>query len=243
MGVFIDRLLWSWAAIPLGLLSLASVKNAHYALAAQVPLSIWAALVLARLGEGLRRRGWEKGTVMRMARAGFMMLALGYGLGLWLLTPWLNRRSVEWAFYESSGRLLSPDIPIALLYDDWDRSPYENPFGRIPHDLAIRLFYLGRPACWHFGIGSLATCDHCIGGCLPDASRSKATVSPVHPTRSVCCVIGRERDMPALQRFGQVEVVAHGPSLRRDRTYRLFRITRNFREDYTAGPERLRVTY
>ena len=43
------------------------------------------------------------------------------------------------------------DMALALLYDDWDRNPYESPFGRIPHDLAVRLFYLGRSACWHIG--------------------------------------------------------------------------------------------
>ena len=138
MGIVIDRLLWSWAIIPLGLLSLASVKNAHYALAAQVPWSIWAALALAKLGKALHRRGWQKSTVVWAARAGFMTLALGYGLGLWLVTPWVNGRGVEWAFYESAGRLLSRETPIALLYDDWDRSPYENPFG-------------GFPMTWQFG--------------------------------------------------------------------------------------------
>ena len=43
-----------------------------------------------------------------------------------------------------------PDAPLALLYDDWDRNPYTSPFGAFPHDLAVRLFYLGRPASWHF---------------------------------------------------------------------------------------------
>ena len=33
-------------------------------------------------------------------------------------------------------------MPLVLLYDDWDRNPYESPFGPIPHDLAVRLFYL-----------------------------------------------------------------------------------------------------
>ncbi len=47
-----DRLLWAWSAAPLALLALATVKNAHYAIAAQVPWSIWAALGLARWGAG-----------------------------------------------------------------------------------------------------------------------------------------------------------------------------------------------
>ena len=47
-----DRLLWAWSAAPMALLAMATVKNAHYAIAAQVPWSIWAALGLARWGAG-----------------------------------------------------------------------------------------------------------------------------------------------------------------------------------------------
>ena len=39
-------------------------------------------------------------------------------------------------------------------------------------------------------------------------------------------MIGRDRDVPVLKQLGQVEVMARGPSLRRDRTYTLFRVTR-----------------
>ena len=52
-----DRLLWAWSAGPLILLSLAAVKNAHYAVCAQVPWSIWAALELAHLGDYVCQRG------------------------------------------------------------------------------------------------------------------------------------------------------------------------------------------
>src|SRR5262249_13512070 len=51
-----DRLLWAWSAAPLSLLALATVKNAHYAVSAQVPWSIWAALGLANLGRRLIHR-------------------------------------------------------------------------------------------------------------------------------------------------------------------------------------------
>ena len=84
-------------------------------------------------------------------RAGFTAIALAYGLGIWLLGPWFDRRGVEWAFYESAGRQLDAGMPLTLLYDDWDRNPYESPFGSIPHDLGVRLFYLGRPASWDVG--------------------------------------------------------------------------------------------
>ena len=59
-----DRLLWVWAAVPLGLLALAPVKNAHYAISTQVPWSIWTALALARISEWLRLRGWDRGELI-----------------------------------------------------------------------------------------------------------------------------------------------------------------------------------
>jgi hypothetical protein len=38
-------------------------------------------------------------------------------------------------------------------------------------------------------------------------------------------IIGRDRDRPALERLGRVEVLARGPAVRFDRTYTLFRIS------------------
>ncbi len=38
-------------------------------------------------------------------------------------------------------------------------------------------------------------------------------------------IIGRDRDRPALERLGRVEVLARGPAVRFDRTYTMFRIT------------------
>src|SRR5262249_51305047 len=139
-------LLWAWSAAPLALLALATVKNAHYAIAAQVPWSIWAALGLSRLASRLVRRGRTPARLRRAALAGFAGVGLAYGLGFWLLGPRLDRRGAEWAFYESAARLLPPGAPVTFLYDDWDRNPYESPFGAFPHDLAVRLFYLRRPA-------------------------------------------------------------------------------------------------
>jgi 4-amino-4-deoxy-L-arabinose transferase-like glycosyltransferase len=197
-----DRLLWAWSAAPLALLALATVKNAHYAIAAQVPWSIWAALGLARAGGRLIRRGWTPDRLRRLAVAGFAALGLVTGSSFWLLGPWFDRRGVEWAFYESAARRLPPEAPLTLLYDDWDRNPYESPFGAFPHDLAVRYFYLGRTACWHSGTESLT--GH-------------------HPTLATH-VLGRDRDLPALEGLGRVEVVARGPGVRFDRTYTLFRL-------------------
>jgi 4-amino-4-deoxy-L-arabinose transferase-like glycosyltransferase len=218
-----DRLLWVWAVVPLGLLALAPVRNAHYAISTQVPWSIWAALALSRLSERFRLWGYDRVAVIRAGRVGFVSLAMAYGLGLWLLGPWFDRRGVEWAFYEAAGHQVPAGMPLTLLYDDWDRNPYESPFGLIPHDLAVRLFYLGRSAGWHIGPGSLLAHDN-----IEDAPFA---------------VIGRDRDLPFLEQLGKVEVVARGPSLRRDRTYFLFRIMRGPVEVRSAGRVETRGTY
>jgi hypothetical protein len=220
-----DRLLWVWAAAPLGLLALASVKNAHYAISAQVPWSIWSALALARLGTQLRLRAWDRRTILLFVKVGFVALALVYGLTFWLLGSWLDRRGAEWAFYESASRRISPGMSLVLLYDDWDRSPYATPFGPIPHDLAVRLFYLGRPVCWHIGAESLLAQEHFAGQCPTGTQRSFSDMVSPYCSASAFAVIGRSRDLPALEQIGHIEIVAHGPKLRRDRTYELFLVT------------------
>ena len=220
-----DRLLWVWAAVPLALLSMATVKNAHYAIAAQVPWSIWAALALARLGEALRRRGWSRSRLRFAACAGFASLALLYGTCLWLIAPRFDRRGVEWAFYESVGRELPATTSLTFLYDDWDRLPYECPFGSFPHDLAVRLFYLGRPACWHQATGSLLESDHAKRCRARTPVRSAGTTSPSDEAQSEFVVVGRDRDLPELEQLGHVEIIARGPTIRQDRAYSLFRIS------------------
>jgi 4-amino-4-deoxy-L-arabinose transferase-like glycosyltransferase len=215
-----DRLLWAWSAAPLALLSLATVKNAHYAIAAQVPWSIWAALGMSRLAGRLARRGWMPDRLRRAAFAGFAGLGLACGLGFWLLGPRLDSRGVEWAFYESAARRLPPGAPVILLYDDWDRNPYESPFGAFPHDLAVRLFYLRRPAiAVESGKGT-------------DPNSSPSTL---HPPLSTAYLLGRDRDRPELERLGRVEVLARGPAVRFDRTYTLFRITPERPDRATGG--------
>lgn len=204
-----DRLLWAWTAAPLVLLSLATVKNAHYAIHALPPCSVWAAQGLLRLGERLQRvRGWSAARVRRAAWAGFVGLGLAYALGFAVLGPRVDRRGVEWAFYEDASRHLRPGEPVALLYHvpEWDRAPYDTPFGPAPHDWAVRLFYLKRPAPCRFGVDELVS-------------------DPVVATPSPFAVIGREADLPGLRRLGRVETLASGPDARSDRTYRLFRVT------------------
>jgi 4-amino-4-deoxy-L-arabinose transferase-like glycosyltransferase len=219
-----DRALWAWAVGPMVLLACATVKNPHYAIHALPPWSVWAALSLARLGVRLEARGIPAGTLRRAALAGFAAFGLACALGYALLGPRYDRRGVEWAFYEAAGRSLRPNEPVALLYDDWDRLPYPSPFGPVPHDLAVRLYYLDRPACWRFGTDALAQ-------------------APPAPGAPSFAVIGRDRDLPALRRLGAVVTVARGPTLRSrasrvdDRTFRLFRVTPREREIVRERPQ------
>ncbi|MEO6812090.1 MAG: glycosyltransferase family 39 protein [Isosphaeraceae bacterium] len=200
-----DRLLWAWAVAPAALVSLASVRNAHYLIHALAPWSVWGAIGLASLGERWRRRGWTVGRSGRGAVVGFASLGLAYALGFALLGPKLDVRGTEWIWYRTAARRLEPGTPLVLLYDDWDRLPYPTPFGPMPHDLAVRLFYLDRPACWRSGTDDLIRRPPWTNG-LPFA------------------VIARDRDLPELQRLGQVESISQGPTTRWDRAFTLFRI-------------------
>ncbi len=148
------RLLWSWAIVPLVLVSLASTRRGHYAIYALVPWSIWAASGLLHVGGLLIGRGWAPGRLRRLTWSLFSGLAAAYGLSFWLAGAWFNQRGAEWALYETAGHSVPRSTSLVLLYDDWDRDPYPTPFGPIPHDLAVRLYYLNRPACWHFARGS-----------------------------------------------------------------------------------------
>ena len=188
-------------------------RNAHYAIHAMIPWSVWSALGLASLGGRLTVRGWSAARLRRLAVGGFTGLAAACGLGFWLAGPWLDRRGMEWAFYETTGRLLASGEPLALLYDDWDREAYPTPFGAIPHDLAVRLYYLKRPACWHFDTASLRS--HGVGPCLHRRPQGD---------RTSLVILGRERDLPALEAMGRVEVVSRSQGVRWDRTYLLARV-------------------
>ena len=185
----------------MALLTLATVTNAHYAIAAQVPWSIWAALGLSRLASRLVRRGWSPVRLRRAAFAGFAALGMAYGLGFWLLAPRLDRRGLEGGFYESAARWLPAGTPVTLLYDDWDRNPYDSPFGAFPHDLGVRLFYLRRPA--------VAVQGRRAGDPQPGEGRAcPAPLLALRPSpRETLYVIGRERDRPDLEWLGRVEVL------------------------------------
>ena len=201
-----ERFLGVWTIAPLALLSLATIKHAHYAIYALPPCSVWAAFGVAGLGERLQNRGDSPRKVRRLALGGFVGLGLAYGLGFAAMGPWLDRRGVEWAFYERIAPKLHADEPVVLLYNvpDWDRYPYQTPFGPFPHDLAVRLFYLHRAAECRYGLADL---------------------QPEIDAKTRFAVIGREADLDGLRKIGAVETLAESPKLRFDREYRLYRVT------------------
>ena len=202
-----DRLLWAWAVVPVLVLSSATVKNAHYAIHALPPLSTWAALGLVRVGSRLRsRRGWSIRRVRLVAALLFVGLGLGCGLGHLWLGPRFDRRGPEWAWCGQVGRVLEPGPPLVFLYEDWDRKPYPTPFGPMPHDWAVRLYYLGRPASWRQGLDDLAA-------------------RPPAPSPAPYALVGRDRDLPGLRKLGRVETLRKGPADRFDREFTLFRVT------------------
>ena len=203
----VDRLLWAWAVVPVLVLSAATVKNAHYAIHALPPLATWSALGLMRVGARLEgRRGWSPARVRLGAAALFVGLGLACGLGHLWLGPRFDRRGGEWSWCEAIGRELDPGLPLVVLYEDWDRKPYPTPFGPVPHDWAVRLYYLGRPASWRQGVDDLAA-------------------RPPTPTPSPYALLARERDLPALRKLGRVEPLMKGPADRFDREFTLFRVT------------------
>ena len=197
-----DRLLWAWAIAPAVLVSLARARNGHYLIYALPPWSIWSALALCRIGERLNRCGWSGESLRRATIGGFTAAGMAVALGFAVLGPRFDRNGREWAFYERVGRLANPEEPVVFLYDDWDRLPYPSPFGPMPHDLAIRLYSLGRPASWRT---------------LPDDLDDRPPAPPF-------AVVARDRDLPALRRLGTVSEVAVAPKPRWDRAFRLYRV-------------------
>jgi 4-amino-4-deoxy-L-arabinose transferase-like glycosyltransferase len=204
-----DRSLWAWAVVPTAMLACASVRNDHYLIHALPPWSIWGALGLLRLGARLReRRGWSEARLRRASIGLFGAMGTVVAVVHAVVIPRFEDRGREWSWYAEAARHVPAEDLLLLLYDwdgpdPWDRLPYPTPFGPVPHDLAVRLFYLDRPASWRTGPDRLA-----------DAL----------PSADPFAVIARERDLLALHRLGKVEELARGPDHRWDRSYRLFRV-------------------
>jgi hypothetical protein len=178
-----------------------------------IPWSVWSAAAVDRIGRRFREQGRKTFWRERQIFALLVVLAGIYGLGFWVVAPWLDRRGIEWAFYERLGRQLPAGEPIVMLYDDWDRDPYPTPFGPIPHDVGVRLYYLNRPVCWHFSTGI-----------LPASAESTCHQASLMSRDSSVIILGRQRHMQALEAAGRVEVLDYGPQIRWDRAYMAARV-------------------
>ena len=193
------RLLWAWTIVPVALVSLASVRNGHYLIHALPPWSIWAALAV----EARHTRRAITATSLRhcLLTVNFILACVFASAFIWLV-PCVDTRGEEWTFYDRVRGYLKSEEPVVVLYDDWDRLPYLSPFGPMPHDLPVRLYYLRR-AVTHYVIRG--------GGEL-------------HIPPQPFAAIGRERDQPFLEHYGEVRVGMRGPTRRWDRCFVLFSV-------------------
>ena len=110
-----DRLLWAWAVVPVVVLSMATVKNAHYAIHALPPWSIWAALGLARVERVARSRPWWGPTrSRRIAVALFATIGLAVAAGFTCVAPHLDARGREWGLLRGDRPDPRPGHPARL---------------------------------------------------------------------------------------------------------------------------------
>lgn len=200
------RLLVVWAIVPAAIVSLSPARNAHYLIYSYPPFSAWAGGVIARrLDElGAARRGRA-----RLTRSAFLACGLACAAGFGALAPRFDKRGVEWSFYDRAAKLIPPSARVALVYSDWDRNPYASPFGPVPHDLGVRLFYLRR-----------------LRADVVRIVPKEPTPAPP-PADGPLYVIARPRDLPALASWGGggsgFEPIAEGPRLRWDRAFVVYR--------------------
>ena len=214
-----DRLLWAWAVGPLLLLlSMATVKNAHYAIHALPPWSIWAAMGLARVGDRLRAAGTvaagDAATAGgRLRRARRWRIGLGFGPAR---RPGSTAGGVEWAFYEAAGAAARPGRAARPPLRRLGPPPYPTPFGPVP-------------TTWPSGSTTWTAPPPGVEG------EGRWPDLPARPFAA----IARDRDLDGLPRLGRVEKVAQGPPVRWDRTYSLFRVTPDRRGG--IAPRRVRL--
>jgi hypothetical protein len=182
-------------------------------------------------------RRWPPHIIRSAVVTLFVILALAWAIGYSTIAPCLDSlgKGAEWAFYEKIGRGAPPGEPIIMLYDSlerpdrWDRAPYQTPFGPVPADLAVRLFYLGRPAQVCFGPHEIRALSEC---------RSDPSFGS-NPSPRAWLVIARARDRPELESIGEVREVARGPEYRFDRTFVAYRVSDRSRLP-VRGPSELR---
>ena len=200
-----DRLLSCWAIAPLVLVSLASARNAHYAIYALVPWSIWAALGLARLGSWQITRGWSPVRLRRLTWGMFAGLAAAYGLSFWLAGPWFDRRAL-------SGPSTRPQAARCR--------PRRHSSCFTTTGTATRIPLLSDPFPTTWRSASTISTGRPAGISMPGAGRSwegEVSLHNLHDSPGSMMIIGRDRDLPALSELGQVEVLSRSCADRWDR--------------------------
>jgi 4-amino-4-deoxy-L-arabinose transferase-like glycosyltransferase len=205
----VARFLVCWAAAPVILVSLTRSRNAHYLLPALPAYAIAAAITLDLWLNRICEATYKQHMKWMNLRHCFVAAALLIGVTHVALIPLFPGRGAEWAWYRDAAAQTTPREPLYLLYSDWDRLPYPTPFGPMPHDLPIRLFYLDRPVqSWY-------------------SSPRQLQLFP--PTRPFA-IIARDRDRRTLESIGRATVLSRGPVLRArhsrvdDRAFILYRV-------------------
>ena len=153
-------------------------------------------------------------TVRRSVLSVLTTLAAFYGLGFWLIGPRFDHSASEWAFYKMVGQQV-PRRARPLLYFMMIGivTHTRRPSVRFHMTWLSRLYYLERSASWY--------CD------LEELTNHLRLRSPEDETsvpRPPAFVIGRDRDLPALQALGRVGVSGRSEGTRWDRKYILMRI-------------------
>ena len=154
------------------------------------PLVDLGGMGLSRLAGRLVRRGW---TPDRLRRArGRRLRGDGAGLrpGLLAAGPAARPPGRRVGLLRVGRPLAPPGAPVTLLYDDWDRNPYESPFGAFPHDLAMRAVLPAAPG------GLVLPAARWAGpgpGSEPKTGPGWLAPRPRHPASGY--IIGRDRDL------------------------------------------------
>ncbi len=197
----INRTLIAWMIIPALLVSCASARNAHYLIYSYPAWSIQAARSLDRAFSLFSKRG------RRLLVSVFPTIGILCAVYHGAIAHRFDRRGQEWKFYQQiHTEILNQKGPVYLLYDDWDRKPYRTPFGSFPHDLGVRLFYLDRSqVLWSDDVR------------VVDSYKNQYGYQSIF-------VVARRRDLPVLNRLGDVKERLEGPRVRWDRCFVLFQI-------------------
>ena len=201
-----DRFLWAWAVGPMALLSLATVRNAHYAIHALPPFSVWAAPEPDPTGGPTPRPGGG-----RRRRVGYSPLGPVSEPSGWP-TPSASPGSDPGSTAAGKNGPFMSRPPAGSRRGSPSRSSTRAGLGPLPVRDPVRAL----PA----RLGGPALLPRPPEPCVFQADDLKpAAGAPAF------AVIGRESDREALARLGTVETLDRGLAARADRAYVLYRVT------------------